>query len=213
MDATYDIAADGYYAYFNGYDSKVYVIGKGPSETSINIQSNVLPLGNNVLIEGTVTDIAAGTQQDEQSARFPTGVPAVSDACQREWMQYVYFQKPRPTNTTGVDVTLKVVDPNGNTYDIGTATSDSYGHYSLMWKPTVPGAYKVLATFSGTESYYPSYSETSFGVTDAAPTAAPTSEPIKSVADQYFIPAVSGIIVAIAIVGALLALLLLRKRP
>jgi hypothetical protein len=213
MDATYDIAADGYYAYFNGYDSKVYVIGKGPSETSINIQSNVLPLGNNVLIEGTVTDIASGTKQDEQSARFPAGVPAVSDACQREWMQYVYFQKPRPTNATGVDVTLKVVDPNGNTYDIGTATSDSYGHYSLMWKPTVPGAYKVLATFSGTESYYPSYSETSFGVTDAAPTAAPTSEPIKSVADQYFIPAVSGIIVAIAIVGALLALLLLRKRP
>ena len=213
MDANYDIAADGYYAYFNGYDSKVYVIGKGPSETSINIQSNVLSLGNSVLIEGTVTDIAAGTKQDEQAARFPNGVPAMADACQKEWMQYVYFQKPRPTNATGVDVTLKVIDPNGNTYDIGTATSDSYGHYSLLWKPEVPGTYTVLATFSGTESYYPSYSEASFGVADAAQTPMPTAEPLKSVADTYFIPAVTGIIVAIAIVGALLAIMLLRKRP
>ena len=60
------------------------------------------------------------------------GVPAVSDASQKEWMEYVYMQKPRPTDVTGVDVTLTVIDPNGNTYDIGTATSDSYGHYNLM---------------------------------------------------------------------------------
>ena len=32
MDANYDIAADGFYAYFNCYDMKVYSIGKGPSE-------------------------------------------------------------------------------------------------------------------------------------------------------------------------------------
>jgi hypothetical protein len=93
MDANYDVVADGYYAYFNGYDSKVYVIGKGPSETSMNIQNNVLTLGSSVLIEGTVTDIAAGTKQDEQAARFPQGVPAVSDASQKAWMEYVYFQK------------------------------------------------------------------------------------------------------------------------
>ena len=213
MDANYDIVADGYYAYFNGYDSKIYVIGKGPSETSMNIQNNVLTLGNSVLIEGTVKDIAAGTTQDEQAARFPQGVPAVSDASQKAWMEYVYFQKPRPTDVTGVDVTLKVIDPNGNTYDIGTATSDSYGHYNLMYKPEVPGTYTIIASFAGTESYYPSYTEAAFGVAEAAATPTPSPIPLQSVADQYFVPAIIGIIVAIAIVGAILALLLLRKRP
>jgi hypothetical protein len=212
MDANYDIAADGYYAFFNGYDSKVYVIGKGPSETSINIQNNVLSLGNNVLIEGSIMDIAAGTKQDEQIARFPSGVPAMADANQREWMQYVYFQKPRPTDVTGVDVTLRVIDPNGNTYDIGTTTSDAYGHYSLMYKPEVPGTYTVVANFAGTESYYPSYTEVAFGVTDAAATPTSSPIPLQSVADQYFLPAVAGIVVAIAIVGIVLALLLLRKK-
>ena len=212
MDATYDIVADGYYAYFNGYDSKVYVIGKGPSETSINIQNNILSLGNNVLIEGTVTDIAAGTKQDEQIARFPNGVPAMSDAIQKEWMQYVYFQKPRPTNATGVNVTLKVIDPNGNTYDIGTATTDVYGHYNLMYKPEVPGTYTIVANFAGTESYYPSYNEAAFGVADAPATPTPSPIPVQSVADQYFLPAIAGIVVAIAIVGTVLVLLLLRRK-
>jgi outer membrane protein assembly factor BamB len=212
MDANYDIVADGYYAYFNGYDSKVYVIGKGPSETSMNIQSNVIALNNNVLIEGTVNDIAAGTNQDEQAARFPQGVPAVSDASQKAWMQYVYFQKPRPTDVTGVDVTLKVIDPNGNTYHIGTATTDSYGHYNLMYKPEVPGTYTVIASFAGTESYYPSYTEAAFGVSDAAPTPIPTAVPLQSVADLYFVPAIAGLFVFVAIIGVVI-ILVLRKRP
>jgi hypothetical protein len=32
-------------------------------------------------------------------------------------------------------------------------------------------------------------------------------------ADTYFVPAMAGVIVAIIVVGAILALLLLRKRP
>lgn len=90
------------------------VVGKGPSETSVNIQNNVLSQGSKVLIEGSVLDISSGTQQDEQIARFPDGVPAVSDKSQTGWMEYVYMQKPRPTDTVGVDVTFTAVDPNGN---------------------------------------------------------------------------------------------------
>ena len=209
MDATYDIAADGFYAYFNGYDSKVYVIGKGPSETSVNIQNNVLSQGNSVLIEGSVLDISAGTQQDEQKARFPTGVPAVSDASQKGWMESVYMQKPRPTDTVGVNVKLTVLDPNGNTYDIGNATSDAYGHYSLMWQPPVPGKYTVIATFVGTESYWPSYSEAAFGVSDSAPTASPYPVITLPPTEMYFAASTAAIIIAIVIVG----MLLLRKKP
>jgi len=55
MDANYDIAADGCFAYLNSYDGKVYVIGKGPSETSVNIQNNVLQQGGKVFDRGIST--------------------------------------------------------------------------------------------------------------------------------------------------------------
>jgi hypothetical protein len=209
MDANYDIAADGYFAYLNSYDEKVYVVGKGPSETSVNIQNNVLQQGNKVLIEGSVLDIATGTKQDEQIARFPDGVPAVSDKSQTGWMEYVYMQKPRPTDAVGVDVTLMVADPNGNVRTIGTATTDQSGKYSYLWQPDIPGKYTVIATFGGTESYWPSYSEASFGVTEAAPTPSPYPVVTLPPTEMY----VLGTGVAIIIALAIATLLILRKRP
>ena len=128
-------------------------------------------------------------------------------------MPYVYMQKPKPTNATGVPVTVDVIDANGNYRSIGTVTSDSSGAFSLQWTPDIPGKYTVIATFAGSESYWPSSSETSFAVDSAAPTPTPTTVPAQSAADMYFVPAVAGIIVAIIIVGAVLALLMLRKRP
>jgi hypothetical protein len=213
MDANYDIVADGFYIYLNCYDMKVYTVGKGPSQTSVNIQNNVITQGGAVLIEGSVYDIAAGTKQPEQAARFPAGVPAVSDKSQGSWMEYVYMQKPRPTDTIGVDVSLTVVDPNGNVRTIGSAQTDQSGKYSYMWQPDVPGKYTVIASFDGSESYWPSYSEAAFGVLEAQPTPTPTGQPITTTADAYFVPAVAGIIIAIAIVGIVLALLLVRKKP
>ncbi|HEX7482390.1 MAG TPA: PQQ-binding-like beta-propeller repeat protein [Candidatus Bathyarchaeia archaeon] len=209
MDANYDIAADGYFAYLNSYDEKVYVIGKGPSETSVNIQNNVLQQGSKVLIEGSVLDIATGTTQDEQIARFPDGVPAVADKSQTGWMEYVYMQKPRPTDTVGVDVSFTVVDPNGNVRTVGSTTTDQSGKYSYLWQPDVPGKYTVIATFGGTESYWPSYSEASFGVTEAAPTPSPYPVVNLPPTEMY----VLGTGVAIIIALAIATLLILRKRP
>ena len=210
MDANYDVVADGFYAYFNGYDSKVYVIGKGPSETFVNVKNNVLALGGSVLIEGSVLDIAAGTQQDEQIARFPRGVPAVSDDSVSAWMSYVYFQKPRPTDTIGVTIALIVIDANGNYREIGTTTSNDDGFFAFNWIPDIEGQYTVYASFAGSESYWPSHSVSAF-VVDPAPFApAPTDFPLQSTADMYFAPAVAGIIVAIIIVGAVLALSLIH---
>ncbi|HLN89875.1 MAG TPA: Ig-like domain repeat protein, partial [Candidatus Binatia bacterium] len=102
---------------------------------------------------------------------------------------------------------------NGNFRSVGTATTDSQGMYTLTWTPDIPGDFKVIATFAGTNGYWPSNSEASFTVSEAHPTTAPTAPPNQLVSEQYFIPAVVGIIVAIAIVGAVLALLMLRKRP
>jgi hypothetical protein len=177
---------------------------------TVTAPDTAAPLGASVTIKGTITDISAGTKQKEQAARFPNGVPAVSDAAQAQWMEYVYMQKGRPSNTTGVPITLSVVDANGNFRDIGTTTSND-GFYSLNWKPDISGAYTVYASFTGSESYWPSHAVSAFSVDPAAPTVAPTATPTESTADLYFVPAIAGLFVAIIVVG-LLIILVLRKR-
>ena len=204
--------ADGYNTWFNGYDNQIYAVGKGPSTTTVTAPDAGLSPGQSVVIRGTVTDISAGTKQDAQAADFPNGVPVASDASMTDWMGYVYQQKPLPTNFTGVDVTINVVDANGNSRTIGTATTDANGAYSLSWMPDISGDYKVIAKFAGTQGYWQSHSETSFKV-DAA-VATPTPQPTQgpSLADTYILPGVAAIIIVIVIIGALI-MLMLRKRP
>ena len=204
--------ADGFFVYHNLYDQQIYCFGKGPSSTTISASPKVLPYGTSVIIDGTITDLAAGTKQNEQAARFPNGVPAVSDASQEKWMEYVYMQKPRPTDAVGVPITLSVVDANGNYRDIGQVISDSDGYYTLNWKPDIEGAYTVYASFGGSESYWPSHAITSFAVDPVAATPAPTQAPQASTIEQYFVPAVAGIAILIVACFAI-TLLLLRKRP
>jgi hypothetical protein len=192
--------ADGYIAYLNVYDMQVYVVGKGPSQTTVEAPLAAITAGNSLVIQGTVTDIAAGTKQPEQAARFPNGVPAVSDESQGAWMEYVYMQKPRPANATGVPVTLDAIDPNGNFIHIGDATSDTSSLFSFAWcPPDVPGKYTVIATFAGSESYWPSYAETAMVVQEAPP---PTPAPEKLVlppTETYILYATIAIIIAIAL--------------
>jgi hypothetical protein len=205
--------ADGFSTFFNSYDQQIYSLGRGPSQTTVEAGPKTSVIGNTVVIDGTVTDVSAGTNQNEQAARFPHGVPASSDASMGEWMAYVYEQQPKPTNFTGVDVTLSVIDGNGNYRTIGTATTDASGYYSTVWTPDISGKYTVIATFAGTNGYWPSSQETSFNIQDvpATPTPMPTATP--SMSDLYFLPAVLGIIVAMIVGFIVLALLMLKKHP
>jgi hypothetical protein len=203
--------ADGYATWFNGYDNRVYSVGRGPSATTVVVQNDMTTHGEKVLVKGSVMDVSAGTKQDEQAARFPNGVPAMSDEDMTTWMEYVYQQKPRPTDVTGVEVVISVLDPNTNCYEVARATSDENGVYSATFIPEVPGKYKVYASFEGSEGYWPSQAETAINV-EEAPAATPEPTPMPaSVADLYFVPSVIGIVVAIIVVGLLL-FLLLRKR-
>jgi uncharacterized protein YfaS (alpha-2-macroglobulin family) len=127
-------------------------------------------------------------------------------------MEYLYEQQQEPLNATGVPVTLTYIDPNGNTYTLGTTTSDITGHYSYTFTPTIPGTYRIIATFGGSNSYYGSTAETVMAWNPPAATAAPTATP-TSVATLYFVPAVIAIIVIIIVGFAVLAVLALRKRP
>jgi len=135
----------------------------------------------------------------------------VSDASQGVWMEYVYMQKPKPTDVTGVEVIVSVLDPNGNCYEVGRTTSDASGFFKLAFEPLVPGEYTVIASFEGSESYWPSQAETAIYVEEApAATPEPTPTP-ASVADLYLVPGIIAIIAAIAVVG-LVIILMLRKR-
>jgi hypothetical protein len=204
--------ADGFSTWFNGYDNQIYVVGRGPSYTTVSAGPKSITLGQSVVIEGKVVDTASGTKQTEQVSRFPDGVPVSSDASMSDWMSYVYQQKPIPSAFKGVQVSLDVVDANGNYRNIGTATTDATGTYSYQWKPDIEGKYTVIATFAGTNGYWPSHTETAFAVDTSTATPAPTPAPQSSVVEQYFIPAVIAIIIVIVLVGAIL-MLSLKKRP
>jgi len=206
------IIGDSIIATMDTYDQRVYAIGKGPSLTTINAPDLAVDSGDPVLITGSVTDISPGTKTTELAMRFPNGVPAISDASMSDWMLYVYKQFECPTNSSGVEVVLSVIDANGNYRTIGTTTSDANGKYSFAWQPDISGKYTLYATFLGSGGYYGSTGQDAFIVKEGhAATVAPT-EPPASVTDQYFVPAVAGIIIAIVLVG-LVIVLMLRKRP
>ena len=174
--ADYSMAvADGYLVTLNDYSLQYFCFGKGPSQLTVASQNDEITFGNHVMIKGTVTDVAAGTTQNEQAGRFPNGVPAVSDASMSAWMAYVYMQKPRPSNVTGVNVRIDVIDANDNYRNIGTTTSDANGFYSFDWKPDVPGKYTVIASFDGSQSYWPSQAETAFATWEQEPNTTPAA--------------------------------------
>ncbi|MGB9841490.1 MAG: PQQ-binding-like beta-propeller repeat protein [Candidatus Bathyarchaeales archaeon] len=200
--------ADGIMVWFNGYDNQIYAYGKGPSRTTVTASPKVTVHGSKVLVEGMVTDESPGAKRYAQTARFPNGVPAISDEDMSAWMEYLYQQQPKPANAKGVDVTITVFDPNGNCYDVAKTTSDASGFYSSTFEPPVPGKYTVVATFAGSESYYGSSAETAIYVEEAPP-AAPEATPVpQEPVGTYF--AVSTILIIAAI--AVAVVLLLRKR-
>jgi outer membrane protein assembly factor BamB len=205
------IIGDSIIATMDTYDQLIYAIGKGPSATTVTASPKVSVHGSSVLVEGTVTDISPGTEDYALRARFPNGVPAVSDESMSDWMLYVYKQFPRPANATGVPVSIDVLDSNGNYRNIGTTTSDANGFFSFAWQPDIPGNFTVYATFAGSKSYWGSHAETAF-VVDEAPQATPPSTPEPApMTDTYVTGFGVGIIITIVVVGAVM-ILMLRKR-
>jgi hypothetical protein len=201
--------ADGYLVAHNMYDNLVYIIGKGRSATTVSAPDTVQTLGSSVLLQGTVTDQSPG----QTCLGIPAaGTPAISDDSMSAWTSYLYMQKAKPTNATGVSVSLDTIDPNGNMVHIADVTSDSDGVFKTMWTPQIPGAYTIIASFAGSKSYFSSSSETAMAISETAPTptALPAIAPPQT--DMYVLGGVAAIIIAIAIVGTVL-LVAIRKRP
>jgi len=148
------------------------------------------------------------------AANYPYGVPCVSDASMRQWMEYVYMQQPALTNVTGVPVLIDVFDSNGNYRNIGTTTSDGSGNFSFTWTPDITRRLHCYRQLWGSESYYSSQAETEFhasAASAATPTVTSSAQGLATTTDLvlYITSGVVAIIIAIAIVGVALA----RRRP
>jgi hypothetical protein len=161
--------SDGYFTTLNSLDGQIYTFGKGPSKTTVLAPSIAVPTGTAVMISGTVTDQSPGAKD----------TAAISDKDMTAWMEYLYEQKAKPTNATGVEVKITAIGPNGEVTNIGTTTSDIYGNYGIAWIPNAQGSYQIVASFEGTKSYARSEASTYLVVGSAAP-AIPTTTPTPS---------------------------------
>ena len=139
------------------------------------------------------------------------GTPAIADEYMQEWMECMFADRPMPEDATGVNVSISILDPNNNYYDIGTVTSDITGKFGYSFTPEVSGDYKIIASFAGSKSYGPSFATTYISV-DEAPqdTPQPTASPAP-MTDTYVLGIGGGAIIAIVAVG-LVIMLMLRKR-
>jgi outer membrane protein assembly factor BamB len=167
---------------FQGNTGNLLAFARGQTAMTISVSDKVLNAGSRVLIEGTITD---------QSPAQP-GTPCVSKDSMSAWMEYIHLTRPKPTNATGVPVTLSYVDPDGASHVITTVTSDLDGFRYEWTPPTSNGIYQIRATFDGDESYWPSYTTTAISV-GSAPSAvvsptSPASQPPSSAAPTATIP-------------------------
>jgi hypothetical protein len=194
--------ADGYLS-VSGTDGIQYVFGKGRSQTTVAAPSTPIEVDQSFTITGTVVDLSPAQP----------GTPAISDEDMGVWMEYLHKQHSKPTDAKGVTVELTAIDPNNNMISIGQAIGDTNGVFGFTWAPEVPGLYQIIATFAGSESYGSSSASTYLSAVGTPAEQAIVTEPEKpSLADQYLLPGIGIIVAAIAIVGAVLALMLRKKQ-
>jgi len=206
------LISSGMLIYPNQYDGCAYCFGKGPSAITVDAPSVGVTTATPITISGTVTDISPGASLGAVAKNFPNGLPCVSDESMSQWMSYVYQQQVLPANTTGVPVMLSVVDANGNYREIGSTTTVD-GTFAFTWTPDISGDYQVIASFDGSDAYYPSSAIGHFYASDAA-TPAPTQQIQTGLATTSdLLMSIAAASAAIIVAIAIAVVLILRKRP
>jgi outer membrane protein assembly factor BamB len=192
--------ADGYLVAGNPDDGYLYVYGKGKSATKVTAPDTAVPLGTTLTIKGTVLDQSPG-QPD---------TPCVSAASMTTQMQYLHFQIAltgvfNNETLTGVPVTLTAIDENGIVTNIGTATTNGYyGTFSKAWTPPAEGAYQIVASFAGDDSYGSSGAATAVTVGPAPQQVTIPENPTPPDYTMTIIGGVIAVIIAVALVGVIL---------
>jgi len=174
FDGSTLVISDGYLVAHNYYDNQIYCFGKGLTATSVQAPLTATQSGDEITIMGTVTDQSPG----QTCLGIPAaGTPAIADSSMRSWSEYLWMQKDKPMDATGVPVSLVAISKSSEVIDIGQVTSDALGMYATSWKvPATPGVYTIYANYGGSQSYFSSEAETAITVVAAAAsTAAPLS--------------------------------------
>jgi hypothetical protein len=182
------------------------VFGKGKSATTITAPDVVMPLGNGIVIEGTVLDLSPAQPN----------TPCVSKESMTLQMEHLHLQTSinglwGNETPTGVPVFLTAIGSDNTVYDIGQVTTNGYyGTFSKAWTPPKEDTYQIIATFAGDESYGSSAASTAVSVGPAPAEVVIPEQPAISLppTETYIIGATIAIIIAIAIVG----MLILRKK-
>jgi hypothetical protein len=210
---TSTIIAYGKVVALNAYDNQLYCWGKGPSAITVQAPAIGVTTETPITITGSIMDVSPGINQLLVKSNFANGLPCVSDDSESAFMEAVYQQQQMPNNVTGVPITINVLDANNNFRTIGTATSDGTGHFGLTWTPDIPGNFEVIASFQGSNSYYPSSSITYFSASLPATTTAPTvTAQINVATTSDLMLYIVGAAIAIIIVMAIGFAFVLRKK-
>lgn len=198
-------AADGYLTVPSA-DGTLYVYGKGQSKTAVTAPETSIAVGEKAIIKGTVLDLSPGQPN----------TPCVSEESMATQMEYLHMQHPidgfyHNLTITGVPVSIDAVDPNGNSVHIGDVITEGYsGTFGFEWQPEIAGKYQITATFLGDDSYGSSFA-TTYATVSETPVATPTPTQQTQVT-QDNLP-LFGCTIAIIASIAIVALLLLRKKP
>ena len=199
--------ADGYLTAADGYDGYMYVFGKGKSATKVTAPDVVMPLGNGVVIKGTVMDMSPGQPN----------TPCVSKDSMSTQMEYLHMQHPidgynHDITMTGVPVTLTAIGEDGTYINIGTVTTSAYyGTFEKAWTPPAEGTYQIVASFAGDDSYGSSSAATAISVDPAAEPITIPEQPTPIDYTMTIVGAAIGIVIAVVITVAV-AVMLLKKR-
>ncbi len=187
--------ADGFLVSGDAYNNMIECYGKGQTTTTVTTTPKITTKDASILIEGTVTDQSPGAPD----------TPAIADQYMQKWMEYLYMQQAKPTDATGVPVRLTAIDANGESYDVGTVTSDTDGKYSIMWTPTIEGKYTIVANFDGTNSYYASHDSTALGVDSTSAGTNTNTATVVSV-DSSLIIGIAAVALIVAVIAVALTL-------
>ena len=142
----------------NEYDGLLYCFGRARTSVDVSVSPTVATQGSRVLIEGYVWDESPNALD----------VPVVGNKDMDRWMEYIYMQRPCPTEVAGVPVQIRVIqDETGAKIDLGFAETDLYGHFSFEYVPPIAGKYTVAARFLGNDPYFSSWEATGLSVGEA----------------------------------------------
>ena len=104
---SFDVDANPALAYgimtiLNAYDNQIYAYGRGPSAITASAHEVGARTATTITITGTIMDISAGAKQGGVAAKYPNGLPCISDDSMSSFMEAVYMQQPVHQNAIGV---------------------------------------------------------------------------------------------------------------